>query len=47
MAGRTVAAHLEDRQPLLGVAFGENAVIGAGFGLTLTRGAECITVMSA
>jgi len=32
---------------LLGVAFGENAVIGAGFGRTLTRGAECVTVMSA
>jgi uncharacterized protein YcbX len=32
---------------LLGVAFGENAVIDAGFGLALTRGADCVTLASA
>ncbi len=32
---------------LLGVAFGENAVIDAGFGLALMRGASCVTRMSA
>jgi uncharacterized protein len=32
---------------LLGVAFGENAVIVSGFGLALTRGADCRAVMSA
>jgi uncharacterized protein YcbX len=31
---------------LLGVAFGENAVVSAGIGLTLVRGAECITLGS-
>jgi len=29
---------------LLGVTFGENAVIAAGGGLVLTRGAECVTL---
>jgi uncharacterized protein YcbX len=29
---------------LLGVTFGENAVISAGAGLVLTRGAECVTL---
>jgi uncharacterized protein YcbX len=28
---------------LMGVTFGENAVIGAGTGSFLTRGAECVT----
>ena len=32
---------------LLGVTFGENAVISAGSGLLLTRGAECVTLASA
>jgi hypothetical protein len=32
---------------LLGVAFGENALIDTGFGLSLVRGADCVTVRSA
>jgi hypothetical protein len=32
---------------LLGVAFGENAVIETGLGLALMRGADCVTVPSA
>ena len=32
---------------LLGVAFGENAVVRAGFGLSIARGAECVTLAAA